>query len=209
MTEVLIPKYSEKEMLQINIKISIIAAIQMDNEKYIVIEGYCKNGIGVKDEFKTFNHPQEAEMDNVNEIEVKTNKNKTFVNHQGLAYRNLKARSGMLMANNNRKNHASLPNSRRWTKVYSDRLDIKNMKLGILNDRKVYSSDKDLVSKQRQSILGSIKKVEFLKHLYLEQLARCDYEHLESAIFGSRLELRKLGRLDLKGRYNVDGLDER
>ncbi|CAG8823371.1 11270_t:CDS:2, partial [Gigaspora margarita] len=182
-----------------------MAAIQMDDEKCIVIGGYCKNRIGVKDEFKIFNHLQEAEMDNVNEIGVKTNKNKTFINHQGLAYRKYNKTDDKRNEHKTFIHYQKLSNKdspdifgedqaqmkdprvdlyvnearKREVELYSDRLDIENMKLRMLNDRKVCSSDKDLVLKQKQSILDSIEKVKFLKRLYFGQLARCDYEHLE------------------------------
>ncbi|CAG8680732.1 19186_t:CDS:2 [Dentiscutata erythropus] len=41
--------------------------------------------------------------------------------------------------------------------------------------------------------LNSLKDINFIKRLYLDQLARCDCEHLESVVFGSHLEMRRLG----------------
>ncbi|CAG8734994.1 11847_t:CDS:2, partial [Ambispora leptoticha] len=106
--------------------------------------------------------------------------------------RNLEMRNGMLVITHT-KNHVGLPNSRRWTKVCCNRSNSGNMRPRTSNVWRVSSNVKGIVSKERQSMLGSIGKVEFFKRLYLEQLAGCDHEHLESAVFGSRLEMRKIG----------------
>ncbi|CAG8593309.1 443_t:CDS:2 [Ambispora leptoticha] len=47
-----------------------------------------------------------------------------------------------------------------------------------------------------QVVSCSGERIEFLKRLYLDHVVGCD--RLENTIFGSRLDVRKLGRMDVR-----------
>ncbi|KAF0476751.1 hypothetical protein F8M41_024335 [Gigaspora margarita] len=122
MTKVLIPKYSEKEMPQINTKISIVVAIQIDDEKCIITGGYCKNeafdyykksaqSSNLKGQFNIRFCCQSGIGKSTNE---KVAESRESGSDEGskvgpICEQSLKVRSGMLIVNNNRKNYASLP----------------------------------------------------------------------------------------------------
>ncbi|CAG8829031.1 12053_t:CDS:2, partial [Gigaspora margarita] len=175
--EVFMLKYGEKKMLQINIKITIIAA-----------GGYSKNGIDIKDEFKVFNHSKNLKWTTLTKLEWKQIRIRKFEN-----LLELNSKIGIIKSVDKTSNDKdNLEMITTW--VDNTNKIVHREVATVINDEEMRYEIAMTITANNRNIgigcIGSNLKKRIYERIYLNYVIGID--RLEHAIFRSRIDMCKV-----------------